>query len=117
MSLDKVQPGDARVKTLLNDLNSAAIASATGVSWQEKAYDWFNFDSSVRSTAIILNALARLDPKSALSSNVVRWLMVARAGPGLGDQPGERLVGDGAQRVAHGGWRDGSVLHLARDAE
>jgi uncharacterized protein YfaS (alpha-2-macroglobulin family) len=35
-------------------------------------------NTDTRSTAIILDALARLDPDNALIPNVVRWLMVAR---------------------------------------
>src|SRR4030095_8712401 len=50
------------------------------VMWQEKDTDPMSFGSNTRSTAIVLDALARLDPKSALTSNVVRWLMVAREG-------------------------------------
>ncbi len=82
MALDKVNPGDARIKTLLADIQSAAITSATGVSWQERERDWANFFSDTRSTAIVLAALARLDARNALAPNVVRWLMAARAGSG-----------------------------------
>ncbi|MFC1464285.1 MAG: Ig-like domain-containing protein [Candidatus Brachytrichaceae bacterium NZ_4S206] len=82
MALDKVNPGDARIKTLLADIQSAAITSATGVSWQERERDWANFFSDTRSTAIVLAALARLDARNALAPNVVRWLMAARDGSG-----------------------------------
>ena len=80
MSLDIIQPGDARIQTLLSDIASAAIAGAAGVFWQEARYDYFSFDSTARSTAIVLSALARLDPNSALTTNAVRWLMTAREG-------------------------------------
>jgi uncharacterized protein YfaS (alpha-2-macroglobulin family) len=80
MALDDVNKGDERIKTLLADIQSAAITSATGVSWQEKEYDSANFFSNTRSTAIVLDALARLDPQNALNVNVVRWLMAARGG-------------------------------------
>ncbi|MCS7056684.1 MAG: MG2 domain-containing protein [Thermoflexales bacterium] len=82
MALDRVNPGDARIKTLLADIQSAAISSATGISWQERERDWANFFSDTRSTAIVLAALARLDAGSALVPNVVRWLMAAREGSG-----------------------------------
>jgi hypothetical protein len=39
-----------------------------------------NFNTSTRSTAIILSALAKLDAQNALAPNVVRWLMAARSG-------------------------------------
>ena len=37
-------------------------------------------NTDTRSTAIILDALARLDKNNQLAPNVVRWLMVARKG-------------------------------------
>lgn len=67
-----------QVDTLLSDLNNAAILSATGAHWEESRYDWWAMNTDTRSTAIILDALARLDPDNALIPNVVRWLMVAR---------------------------------------
>ncbi|RME41232.1 MAG: alpha-2-macroglobulin, partial [Caldilineae bacterium] len=69
---------DPRLQTLLSDLNNAAILSATGAHWEETAYDWWAMNTDTRSTAIILDTLAKLDPDNALIPNVVRWLMVAR---------------------------------------
>jgi len=69
---------DQRVPTLLSDLNNAAILSATGAHWEEADYDWWAMNTDTRSTAIILNALTRLDPENEFIPNVVRWLMVAR---------------------------------------
>ncbi|MCA9913142.1 MAG: alpha-2-macroglobulin, partial [Anaerolineae bacterium] len=68
------------IDTLLSDLNSAAILSATGAHWEEDNYDWWAMNTDTRSTAIILDTLARLDPENALIPNVVRWLMIARQG-------------------------------------
>ena len=70
--------GDDRIKPLLSDLNNAAILSATGAHWEEDNYDWWSMNTDTRSTAIILDAYARLDPNNALAPNIVRWLMVAR---------------------------------------
>ncbi len=78
LTLDMLEPGDARVQTLLADLNNAAILSATGAHWEESYYDWWAMNTDTRSTAIVLDALTRLDPDNALIPNVVRWLMVAR---------------------------------------
>lgn len=72
------QQYDDEIDTLLSDLNNAAILSATGAHWEEANYDWWAMNTDTRSTAIILDALARLDPDNALIPNVVRWLMVAR---------------------------------------
>jgi hypothetical protein len=80
MTLELLQPGDDRIATLLSDLANDAILSATGAHWEESYYDWWAMNTDTRSTAIILNALTRLDPDNALIPNVVRWLMVARQG-------------------------------------
>ncbi len=71
---------DKRVATLLSDLNNAAILSATGAHWEEAHYDWWAMNTDTRSTAIVLDALARLDKDNQLAPNVVRWLMIARKG-------------------------------------
>jgi uncharacterized protein YfaS (alpha-2-macroglobulin family) len=78
LNLSDAQSYQADINTLLSDINNAAILSATGVHWEENQYDWWGMNTDTRSTAIILDALARLDPDNALIPNVVRWLMVAR---------------------------------------
>jgi hypothetical protein len=80
MALGDIDMSDARIKTVLADVSSAAATSATGISWTERENDWANFFSNTRSTAIILNALARLDAQNVLAVNAVRWLMAARSG-------------------------------------
>ena len=42
------------------------------------ALRFFSFDCAPHSTAIVLSALARLDPNSTLTTNAVRWLVAAR---------------------------------------
>jgi len=74
----ETEGGDRRIATLLSDLQNAAILSATGAHWEEENYDWWAMNTDTRSTAVILDTLARLDPDNALIPNVVRWLMVAR---------------------------------------
>jgi uncharacterized protein YfaS (alpha-2-macroglobulin family) len=78
LTLELLRPGDERIKTLLADLNNDAILSATGAHWEESHYDWWAMNTDTRSTAIILDALTKLDPGNALIPNVVRWLMIAR---------------------------------------
>jgi uncharacterized protein YfaS (alpha-2-macroglobulin family) len=68
----------ANIKTLLSDISNQAILSATGAHWEETGYDYWAMNTDTRSTAIILDALTRLDPANELNPNVVRWLMVAR---------------------------------------
>ncbi|MGD1993608.1 MAG: alpha-2-macroglobulin family protein, partial [Anaerolineae bacterium] len=78
MAFGILDADDARAATLLSDLSSAAIVSATGAHWQETESDRWNWNTDTRTTAIVLDALARLDPDHALAPNAVRWLMVAR---------------------------------------
>ena len=78
LAIGNTSKSDARIKTLLSDLNNAAIFSATGAHWEEDSYNWWSMTTDTRSTAIILDAYARLDQNNELAPNIVRWLMVAR---------------------------------------
>ncbi len=79
MAFGLMQPDDPeRAQALLSDITSAAIVSATGAHWEEEQVDYYAMNTDTRSTAIVLAALARLDPDHALAPNVVRWLMTVR---------------------------------------
>lgn len=79
MALSIIEPDDStRVRTLLSELTSGAIVSATGAHWEEQQVDYYSMNTDTRSTAIILAALARLDPENPLAANAVRWLMSSR---------------------------------------
>jgi hypothetical protein len=68
----------SRVSTLINEMANAAIVSATGAHWEEKEADLWAMNTDLRTTAIVLRALVRLQPNNALLPNAVRWLMTAR---------------------------------------
>ena len=70
--------GDPRLETLRSDFISAAILSATGANWQEEERDYWNWNSDTRTTAIVLDTMAKLDPTNPLTANAVRWLMAHR---------------------------------------
>jgi uncharacterized protein YfaS (alpha-2-macroglobulin family) len=70
--------GDPRVQTLLSDLNSAAITSASGTHWEEGERDFWNWNTDTRTTAILLSTLSKLDSDNPLNGNAVRWLMSHR---------------------------------------
>lgn len=78
MAVARSNPDDRAGKALLSDLQNSAILSATGAHWEEDTRDWWSMNTDTRSTAIVLQALARLDPQNQLNPQVVRWLMVAR---------------------------------------
>ncbi|MCB0156282.1 MAG: alpha-2-macroglobulin, partial [Anaerolineae bacterium] len=67
-----------QIDTLLSDLTSGAVVSATGAHWEEAQPDLVNMNSDSRSTAIIVAALARLQPDHPLLPQAVRWLMTMR---------------------------------------
>lgn len=77
-SLSLMNPSDERLKTLISDLVSSAALSATGAHWNEDQQDYWNWNTDTRTTAIILDALIKLDPKNSLNENAVRWLMSNR---------------------------------------
>jgi hypothetical protein len=78
LALHNVDPDDARLQTLLDDLLGAATLSATGAAWQETAVDWRTLNTDARTTAIVLDAFARINPDEPLLPAVVRWLMFNR---------------------------------------
>jgi len=69
-----------QIEALKSDLISAAHLSATGAHWEEPFTDWWNWNTDIRSTSIVLSALLKVDPQNPLLPNAVRWLMVARRG-------------------------------------
>jgi uncharacterized protein YfaS (alpha-2-macroglobulin family) len=71
---------DDRIPDLLSAINSAAAKSAAGAWWNEKETDYWNWNTDVRTTAIVLNALIQVDPNNALIADGIRWLMKHREG-------------------------------------
>ncbi len=70
--------GQAQARTLVTELTSAAIVSATGSHWEEKRPDYVGMNTDTRTTALAIMTLTRVDPKNPLLVNAVRWLMSAR---------------------------------------
>ena len=70
----------ARIKTLMADVSGRVVSSATAAHWEEDWTDYWGMNTDTRSTSIILDAIAKLDPKNSLGPNTVRWLMSARQG-------------------------------------
>jgi hypothetical protein len=76
---------DAKAKqleTLINDISSAAVVSGTGAHWEETSVDRWSMNTDTRSTAIVIGALSKIDPKNPLLPKAVRWLMTARSAGG-----------------------------------
>ncbi len=80
-----------RIDTLLDDLTGKAVVSATGAHWEEKWVDYWTMNTDVRTTALVLDALARLRPGDALATQAVRWLMSVRNGDGYWETTQENV--------------------------
>lgn len=76
--------GSTRVKTLMSDLTSAAVLSAAGAHWEEGETDYWNWNTDLRTTAIVLDTFIRIEPDSTLTVEAVRWLMAHRRSNGWG---------------------------------
>ncbi len=79
-SISLAEAKDPRIKNLLSMLNTAAAKSAAGAWWDEKETDYWNWNTDLRTTAIVLNALIQVDPQNPLIADGVRWLMKHRHG-------------------------------------
>jgi uncharacterized protein YfaS (alpha-2-macroglobulin family) len=67
-----------RLATLMAEISGEAITSATSTHWEEE--DRLGMNTDVRTTAIVLDAMAKLDAENVLAPNAVRWLMSVREG-------------------------------------
>ena len=79
-TLFMVDKHDVRIQNLLSSIVSAAAKSAAGTWWNEKNVDYWNWNTDVRTTAIVLNALIQVDPQNAFIPDGIRWLMKHREG-------------------------------------
>lgn len=79
-TLHLFNPQDERIASLLSDLQAGATLSASGVHWEEDFRDYHNWNSDIRTTAIVLNTYVQIDPENPIAANAVRWLMVNREG-------------------------------------
>jgi uncharacterized protein YfaS (alpha-2-macroglobulin family) len=71
---------DERVNSLLSDLETATVLSASGAHWEESSTDYWNWNTDTRTTAIVLNAFVQTakGQQSPITAQAVRWLMAHR---------------------------------------
>jgi uncharacterized protein YfaS (alpha-2-macroglobulin family) len=81
-TIESLSPGDDRIQTLLSDLESAAIRSATGAHWEDREPDFRNMSTPIYTSAVVLDTLAQHDPASPLVADAVRYLMSNRGASG-----------------------------------
>ena len=88
LAFEEVSAGSPEARTLLSDLQTKAIRSATGAYWEMPQTEGgplqagLNMQTDLSNTAIVLYALAQRDPGSPLVADVVRYLMANRGGDG-----------------------------------
>jgi uncharacterized protein YfaS (alpha-2-macroglobulin family) len=76
---------DSDVETMhsiLSDLESTAIRSSTGIHWAEQDLTYWNYASPVSTTAMVVYALAELDPASSSLVDAVRYVISNRRANG-----------------------------------
>ena len=84
---------DPLVTQLLNDLAAQIIPSATGNHWEDQIGkdSYRNYPAvalrSTQATAVVLDALVRVQPGHPLIEETVRWLMSARTADGWTTSP------------------------------
>lgn len=83
---------DPRLTILLNELQAAAIPSATGNHWEETKYDPDIFANSTQTTAQVLQAFMEFLPDHPLVDGTLRWLMVARKAEDHWESPHQTAV-------------------------
>jgi alpha-2-macroglobulin len=87
LALDTAGEGGA-VQALLDEIREAAVQDESGIHWPVDASPGrvqLAMGSEVRTTAMVLSALVRLDPSSPLLPGAARWLVGQRQGDGWGD--------------------------------
>ncbi|HEY6040903.1 MAG TPA: alpha-2-macroglobulin family protein, partial [Anaerolineae bacterium] len=67
-----------QAQTLQSELAATAVLDATGAHWEEKTNDYWTMNTNTRTTALVIMAFARNNPRDATLTNAVRWLMLAR---------------------------------------
>ncbi|HEY3312408.1 MAG TPA: Ig-like domain-containing protein [Anaerolineales bacterium] len=81
-ALFKLSSTDERVTTLLSDLESTAIRSATGAHWESAGGEWMNPGTPLFTTAVVLDALAERNPASLVAADAVHYLASQRTPDG-----------------------------------
>jgi len=84
LTFERITPGTAQAGTLLSDLGSQAVRSATGAHWeaQDSLSERRHMMTTLSNSAIVLYALARQDPGSPLVADALRYLMSNRQADG-----------------------------------
>jgi alpha-2-macroglobulin len=83
LSFDAFSSSSDQIPTLISDLQSTAVRSATGVHWEMEFPDWRNMTSTLSNSAMVVYALAQLEPASTVLPDAVNYLMSHRQAAGF----------------------------------
>ncbi len=78
LAYDKLSPGSESSRTLVSDLEVAAIRSGSGAHWELNADGLPNMITPVTNTAFVVYALSQFDPGLPLLVDAVRFIMAHR---------------------------------------
>lgn len=78
LTLESRTPGDARVQSLLANLEASARRSASGAHWESEASAWRNPGTPNYTTATVIYALAQFDAATPLVQDATRYLVSHR---------------------------------------
>ena len=78
LTIEAAAPGSQDARTLISDLETAAVRSAAGASWESASAGYQTPASPVYTTAVVLYALAQRDPAAPILSDAVRYLAANR---------------------------------------
>jgi alpha-2-macroglobulin len=76
-----------RLSVLINDLESQAIRSATGVHWEGVGGSWVLPGSPIFNTSVVVFTLAQLDPASTSLTPALRYLLAHQENNGSWGSP------------------------------
>ncbi len=76
--LNSSEPGSVRVGTLVSNLQAGAIRSATGAHWEDATGEGWTYRTANYTTAVVVSALAQIDPASTVLPDAVRHLIAHR---------------------------------------
>jgi len=89
LTIQETSGTNDRIRTLLSDIEAIATRSSTGVHWESEQAMWMQPGTPVYNTAVVLYALAQLDPASTSLPLALQYLIAHRNASGIWGSPFE----------------------------
>lgn len=83
VALSNQGAGDTNARTIINNLEATAVRSSTGLHWESKETDYWNWASTSFESAVVIQAIARLDPAASVLTDGIRYLVASRQAFGM----------------------------------